>query len=227
MFKSISPKLLMAAAILALGAMPSSNVNAETVPLPENIEEQAPIEVGIGETAPPFVVPNVKGEDVSLAGALTKGPVVLSFYRGSWCPYCNDQLYSFQEILSEIEGEGAQLIAVSPEKPESGLDMALKKQLEFDVLHDDGNALAKTYDLLWEIPPEQREKLDEYLKGEYEKTLAEFNGTESYQLPVPATFVIDKDGTIEYMFKDPDYSKRADNQEILSILRRLKKERAE
>ncbi|MCB9975387.1 MAG: AhpC/TSA family protein [Rhodospirillales bacterium] len=218
MFKTLLKNFFL---IALFAAVPLMGAHGAETAAPDSAPAQAHSEVTVGSAAPIFVLPDVRGGEVSLPGLLTEGPVVLSFYRGSWCPYCNDQLYGFQEVLPEIEKLGAKLVAVSPELPESAMDMALKKQLTFHVLHDQNNAIARTYGLIWPVPDDKRAWLDGKLKEKHGKNLAEFNGIETYELPIPATFVINSDGTIVYLFKDPDYTKRADNKDILAALKTL------
>jgi peroxiredoxin len=172
----------------------------------------------IDSIAPDFTLPNANGEMRSLYELLENGPVILTFYRGGWCPYCNDQLYAYQQILPEFEELGAQLVAVSPEKPESVQDTALKSGLTFEVLSDDGNKVARLYDLIWLVPENQRAGFSKWLKEATGKTLAEYNGIDNFELPIPATFVIAQDGTIAYVFKDKDYKKRAANADIIKAL---------
>lgn len=177
--------------------------------------------IGIGDTAPDFELPNADGEMRTLYEFLENGPVILSFYRGGWCPICNDQLYAYQQILPEFEELGARLVAISPEKPESAQDTMSKNYVSFEVLSDEGNVVARQYDLLWTVPEEKREEFSTWLKGETGKTLAEFNGVENYELPIPATFVIAQGGKVVYVFKEEDYKKRAKNEDIINALENL------
>ncbi len=179
--------------------------------------------INIGDKAPDFTLPNADGNERTLYDLLQNGPVVLTFYRGGWCPYCNDQLYEFQENLKEFKEQGAQLVAVSPEQPKSMVDTVLKNQLTFEVLSDLGNKVARDYDLIWVVPKEKRAGFEKWLKSTTGMTLAEFNGVDSNELPIPATFVISQNGEVTYMFKDEDYSKRASQNDILAALDQLNK----
>lgn len=181
--------------------------------------------IDIGDKAPDFTLPNMDGEPRTLYDILQNGPVVLSFYRGGWCPYCNDQLYGYQQILPEFEELGAQLVAISPETPQSAQDTAVKNEVTFEVLSDEGNVVTRQYDLLWTVPEDKRDRFSDWLKGETGKTLAEFNGVGKYELPIPATFVIAQNGTVVYVFKDEDYKMRADNDAILTALENLHAQR--
>lgn len=177
--------------------------------------------ITIGTKAPDFMLPNAKGEQRRLSEMLQDGAVILSFYRGGWCPICNDQLYAYQQVLPEFEELGAQLVAVSPEKPESMQDTASRNALTFEVLSDEGNKISRLYDLIWTVPEDKRAEFSKWLDQETGKTLAEFNGADNYELPIPATFIIAQDGTVVYVFRDEDYTKRARNEDILKALENL------
>ncbi len=172
----------------------------------------------IGDKAPDFALTNADGNERTLSTLLKNGPVILTFYRGSWCPYCNDQLYAYQENLDEIEGAGAQLIAISPEKPTSMVDQVLIKDLEFEVLSDAGNEVIRKYGLVWFADKKTLEKTSRYVEQKTGETLAERNGLESAELPIPGTFVINTDGIVTYAFVDEDYKKRAPIKDVLKAL---------
>lgn len=208
----------------------TASVEEEGITDPEHappIETEHESAIQIGSKAPDFELPNAEGDLRRLSDMLDRGPVVLSFYRGGWCPYCNDQLYAYQQILPEFQDLGAELVAISPETPQSAQDTAVKQELEYEVLSDEGNVVTRQYDLLWTVPEEKREGFSEWLQGETGKTLAEFNGIGEYELPIPATFVIAQDGTVVYVFKDEDYKKRADIDDILAALENLNEHAAE
>lgn len=177
--------------------------------------------LSVGDKAGDFTLPNANGNKVRLYEVLKIGPVVLSFYRGGWCPICSNQLRGLQKILPEIEGLGAQLIAVSPEPPTYVEATRVKDLLTFEVLSDKGNGLAKQYGILWTVPEQHREELDAWLKESTGKTLADYNDQKGYELPVPATFVINKDGTVIYAFKEVNYALRANPEDILQALRSI------
>ncbi len=174
--------------------------------------------INLGDKAPDFSLPNAHGEMRSLADLLKKGPVVLSFYRGGWCPICNEQLQSYQADLESFQELGAQLVAVSPEKPESAQDTAVKNMLKFEVLSDEGNEIARLYDLVWSIPEESRDGFDAWLMSSEGKTLHDFNGLSNYELPIPATFVIRPNGEIAYLFRDQNFKNRAKNTDLINAL---------
>jgi len=170
----------------------------------------------VGEKAPDFNLPNPKGESVNLHSLLEKGPVILNFYRGGWCPYCNLELNAYQKHLEEINDLGASLVAISPETPDNSLSTAEKNDLKFDVLSDVGNKTANQFGLVFKLPSELHEI---YLK--FGINIPKFNGDDSWEIPMPGTYVIDKDGTVKYAFADADYTKRADPDEVISKLQEL------
>lgn len=182
--------------------------------LSSTIADKAP---GTGDKAPDFSLPHVRGHRLSLSEALGSGPVVLSFYRGSWCPFCNLELNALQQHMPEIRACGARLIAVSPEKPDSSLNHAEKTGLEFDVLSDLGNQVAREYGLVMQVPQSMRPL---YMQWGLNLPLA--NGDDSYEIPVPATYVIDSQGTIRAAYVDKDYTRRMEPIDIIDSLQAIK-----
>lgn len=169
-----------------------------------------------GEKAKDFTLKNHVGGDINLYDELEKGPVVLTFYRGSWCPFCNRQLKAYQEILSDIQELGAQLIAISPETPDNTLSMQEKNELEFQVLSDPRGIVSAKYNVLFDVP--------DYLKSAYEKIdidLESFNGKANWILPVPATFMIDETAEIRFSHVNPNFMSRLEPYDILRALRNL------
>ena len=144
-----------------------------------------------GDMAPVFNLPNVRGENISLSELLTKGPVVLNFYRGVWWPFCNLELRALQLKLSEITSLGAQLVAVSPQLPDNSLSTAEKLSLTFEVLSDVGNKVARDFGIVFTLP----ETLRDIYKG-FGIDLPASNGDQTFELPVPATYIIDRQGII-------------------------------
>ncbi|MEM1183615.1 MAG: peroxiredoxin-like family protein [Planctomycetota bacterium] len=167
----------------------------------------------VGDDAPEFVLPDAVGRSVSLAELLGEGPVVLVWYRGGWCPYCNITLRAYQERLDDIKAAGATLVAISPEVPDKSLDTRQKNELDFAVLSDVRNVVAKQYGVVFELMPAVADKY-----RELGLNLLEYNGNESNELPLSATYVIGQDGKITYSFLDADYTKRADPDEVMAAL---------
>jgi len=168
-----------------------------------------------GDLAPDFSLPDATGKPVALAAELRKGPVVLKFYRGGWCPYCNLDLRAYQQALPELRSLGAQMIAVSPEAPDHSLSTAEKNALAYPVLSDVGAKVAGAYRLAFQ--------LSEELKTIYRsrgRDLAEWNGGD-WTLPAPGTFVIGPDGRIALAHVDADYRSRLEPAAAIAVLRRL------
>lgn len=174
-----------------------------------------------GDRAPDFCLPDARGGLVGLRDLLAKGPVVVSFYRGGWCPYCNLELHALQNELPEIQRLGGQLVAISPQTPDESLSTSEKNELEFAVLSDAGSATARAYGIAFDLAEE--------LQPIYARSghaLPEKNGDESWVLPIPATYVIDTNGDVVLAFVDVDYRNRLEPAEIVAALESLRKERS-
>jgi peroxiredoxin len=167
-----------------------------------------------GDEAPAIVLVNAKGETVDVRALLKKGPVIVTFYRGGWCPYCNIELKAFQDVLPRIKAAGASLVAISPEKPDDSLSTAEKNALTFEVLSDVGQEVGRAFGLVYEFTDE--------LRGVYQGfglDIPAKNGTPGeWALPVSATYVIDTNGSIIYAYTDADYRDRADPEDVLKVL---------
>jgi peroxiredoxin len=170
----------------------------------------------VGDRAPAIVLKNAKGVTVDVSKLLKKGPVIVAFYRGGWCPYCNLELRAYQEILPEIVAAGASLVAISPEKPDDTLSTAEKNALTFEVLSDVGQRVGRAFGLVYEFT----EELKSAYRG-FDLDIPAHNGTPGeWALPVSATYVIDRDGSIIYAYTDVDYRDRADPREVLKAVTR-------
>jgi len=167
----------------------------------------------IGSKAPDFKGADQRGNDIHLKDLLKKGKVVLLFYRGYWCPYCNRELSRLQDSLGLILDKGATVIAVTPEKPENIGKTVEKTKAEFSILHDVDLKIMKAYDVKFEVP---ENTVTRYRNGNID--LVDINGKNGTNLPVPAVFIIDKEQTITYRFFDRDYKKRPSIREIISNL---------
>ena len=170
----------------------------------------------VGDKASDFTLPNATSQSVTLSELLKIGPVVLTWYRGGWCPYCNLTLQRLQQELPAIKAAGAQLLALTPELPDNSLNTSQKHALDFEVLSDVGNAVARAYDLVFSLTPEVAESYQNAFD------MHGVNGDESDELPLAATYVIDQTGTITYAFLDFDYRNRAEPKDILAALQQLK-----
>ncbi|AOR32998.1 alkyl hydroperoxide reductase [Streptomyces fodineus] len=174
---------------------------------------QADRALGIGDPAPRFRLPSATGRTVALDDLLAVGPVVLTFYRGAWCPYCNIALHALQQHHTDITAHGARLVAVSPQIPDESLTLTEKHGLAFDVLSDIGSDTAKQYGLAFDLPDDLA---DVYDKLGFD--LRRVNDGHRRTLPLPATYVIDRAGTIRWAFVNPDYTTRAEPADILAAL---------
>ena len=172
----------------------------------------------VGDKAPDFALKNAAGTEVKLSELLKSGPVVLTWYRGGWCPYCNIALAALQAKLPEIKAAGARLVALTPELPDKSLSTKEKNALTFDVLTDLNHAVARQYGIVFDLTPEVRDLYKKHFD------LAEFNGADAGAgtLPLAATYIIGTDGVIRSVFVDADYRKRAEPADIVAALEKLK-----
>lgn len=167
----------------------------------------------VGAQAPRFTLSGADGEPVALADRLAVGPVVLAFYRGAWCPVCNIELRTLQERLDDITARGASLVAISPQAPDDSLPFAERMALGFDVLSDLDQSVADAYRIRFRLSDEIIEQYQEW-----GLLLPDMNADGSWDLPVPATYVIDTSGTIRARHVDPDYRRRMEPDEILAAI---------
>ena len=167
----------------------------------------------VGDVAPEFTAKDQDGKTISLKQALKKGPVVMLFYRGQWCPFCNKQLSHFSDSLPMLTAKGATILAIAPETAENVKKTVEKTKSSFPVLEDAGLAIMKSYKVNFAV--------DEMTVTKYKGYGIDFdvaNGSNGANLPVPATYIIGKDGIIKYVFFNTDYRKRASVQDILNNL---------
>ncbi|MCQ8887953.1 AhpC/TSA family protein [Pseudoalteromonas carrageenovora] len=167
----------------------------------------------IGAKVENFSLVNHNGESIELNDLLNKGPVIVSFYRGGWCPYCNLELKALNDYLAQFKTQSAQLIAISPQLPDETLSTTQKNELDFDVLSDVSNKVAEQFGLLF--------TLDERIQALYTQFGIDFEhyyGDKSFKLPLPATYVINQEGVITYAFLNEDYTLRAEPIDIMAAL---------
>lgn len=171
----------------------------------------------LGGKAPSFELPNQKGSLISLDALLTKGPVVLTFYRGSWCPYCSIQLRELQERLKDIHALGATLVAISPEAPDESLTKNEINEMDFIVLSDQDAKTASQYGIAWHVP----KFLIEHMRVDRSLDLETINNGNGNVLPIPATFVLDRAGVVTWRYVDVDYRIRSEPEDIIEALQKL------
>jgi len=169
-----------------------------------------------GDAMPDFDLPEVGGGHIQLTDLLKNSPVVINFYRGGWCPYCNLEMQALQQALPDIEQAGGTLISIAPELPEHAGETREKGNLTFPLLHDRDNALARKLGLVF--------TLADILRPVYEGfgiDLQESQGNNSFELPVPATYIVRPDGVVAFAFVDADYTQRMEPARIVEILKTL------
>lgn len=163
----------------------------------------------VGAQAPEFELSDATGKKVALKSMLEQGPVVLTWYRGNWCPFCVAQLKDYQQNLAQFKAMGASVLALSPQTVERSRELVEKSGIGFSVLSDPQSNIARAYGLAYKVP------------GSMRSDLSAFNGTDNGELPLAATYVLDRSGKVVYAFASADFRKRAETQEILSALRSM------
>jgi peroxiredoxin len=174
--------------------------------------------LGVGESAPRFTLPDATGRPVALDDLLAAGPVVLCFYRGGWCVYCNLELRAYQAIQPDLVALGATLVAISPQTPDASLSTAEKDGLAFPVLSDVGNDVARMFRL---VHPVAAEVAELYRRSGHALATRHGIDGEEAELPLPATYVIDREGRVRFAFVSPDYVERAEPSDVLAALRSI------
>lgn len=167
--------------------------------------------LSVGDRAPDFTLPNALGMEVSLAECLKSGPVIVKFYRGEWCPICNLDLRAIQKVYPKIRSLGSSVLAVSPQKSDGALSAKQKNDLEFEVLSDADQKVITDYRLQFDPGEDYHSRRD----------LTLLNGDGSRFLPVPATFIINRDLTIEAAHVEANYTERMDPEMMLAVLERI------
>ena len=167
----------------------------------------------VGARAPEFELSDHDGKSVSLSRLLAGGRLVLCFIRGRWCPFCVGQMEAMNLVASQIEGAGASLVAISPQTVKQSYFMHDQHKLRFPLLSDPGNQVALKFGLTYRVP-----ELQEAVYRRAFVNLPLANGDESWELPIPATFVLDRDGTVLYASANEDYAERPEPADILSVL---------
>ncbi|MBY0450073.1 MAG: AhpC/TSA family protein [Cyanobacteria bacterium] len=170
----------------------------------------------VGDTAPSFSLPSATGQTITLESLLYKGPAVVVFYRGGWCPYCNLELRAYQRLLPEIQKAGGQLVAISLQSPDETLSTQEKNELAFPVLSDTDGKVTQAFGLLFELP--------DYLQALYTELghdLPNIQSVGKWALPVPGTFVIAPNGKIVSSYADVNYRVRMEPEEALAAVKAI------
>jgi len=192
--------------IIVLGLLVFINVGLKAQEKPEGLF--------INSKAPDFTLKDQQGNSVKLKDVLRNGPVVLVFYRGHWCPYCNKHLKKLEDSLQFIKNKGAQLIAVTPEKSENIAKTVEKTKAGYTIIYDEDMKIMKAYEVAYAV---DEKTIARYKRADID--LGANNGQKNVvYLPVPAVYIISKAGTVVYRFFEPDYKKRATVKEILDNL---------
>lgn len=183
-----------------------------------SVEDAAKTALNVGAKMPAFSLKDSLGNTVNSKDLLKQGNLVLVFYRGAWCPFCNKYLHQLQQNLAQIKQAGGNLVAISVENPDRSLAIAKKNELEFTVLSDPNLNVARMFHIVYQLPDATNEK---YKKGGLD--LAKYNSTEKPELPISATYIVDKKGKIVFAYIEPDYKKRAEPSVLLAELAKLKR----
>jgi peroxiredoxin len=172
--------------------------------------------LAIGAKAPAFELPDHNGKLVSSAALLNKGRLVICFIRGRWCPFCVGQMEAMNSIASQIAAAGASLVAISPQSEKQAYFMHDQHKLAFPLLVDANNEVARQFGLVYRVPEEQQ--------AIYRRTfinLSFVNGDDSWELPIPGTYIVDRDGTIPFACANEDYTERPEPLDVLSALEKI------
>jgi peroxiredoxin len=170
--------------------------------------------LAVGSPMPQFSLPDHNGKVVSSADLLRRGRLVVCFFRGRWDPFCCGQMEAMSRALPEIEAGGASMVAISPQTVKQSFFMADQHRLGFPLLSDAGNHVARQFGLVYRVPPEQ-----ERIYGRAFINLPLANGDDSWELPIPAAYVVDRDGTVLFAYANEDYSERAEPGAIVERLK--------
>ena len=176
--------------------------------------------VALGETVENFTLRDQQRRSVTLYDLLNEGPVVLKFYRGGWCPYCNRELKALHHALPEIEYSGAQIVAITPESRANIAHTVRKNALDFSILHDVNSEVARSFGIAF--------NLSEYMKAFYRSlglNLSLRNADVMVRLPLPATYLIHPNYTVQYAFVDEDYTQRAETTDVIAALKTIQQAR--
>lgn len=233
----ISAEIIPQPAPLPVAAAAAPSLDAQLRGVTEKVREQIPADrftamvaateklkatgiaehsLQVGQMMPEFSLPDPTGRLVSSRELLARGPLLVTFYRGNWCPYCNLALAALQTHLPEIQSLGASLVAISPQTPDNSLTMQEKHSLAFPVLSDKNLTVARRFGLVFTLPDELRP-----IYKDFGIDLVKQNGTDTYELPLPATYLIDRSGKVRNAFIEVDYRRRLDPVAAVEWLKKL------
>jgi peroxiredoxin len=167
-----------------------------------------------GDVMPPFVLPDENGRLVSLKDLLAQGPAIVTFHRGHWCPYCRISINTLGKAQSRIEALGARMVAIVPDREQFAAEMKQDSNVKFPILSDVDNGYAMSLNLAIWVGAE----MEEYMT-KIGRRLPQYQGNDSWMLPIPATFVVGQDGRVKARFVDPDYRKRMAVEELIAALK--------
>ena len=195
-------------------------VNHMRANIPNDFAQNQTKPIGVGDKLPPFNLPNAVGTSVSSDDLLKRGPLLIIFYRGAWCPFCNLTVAAYQKHISAIHSKGVEVVAISPELPNTSMTMTEKNKLDFAVLTDRDLSYSHQLGIVWEHPKEMQDVFKQMGVDFVERT-----GRSSLEVPIPATFLVGQDGIIMNAYTDPDYSKRLEPTTAVQWIDEMKSER--
>ena len=181
-------------------------------------EDAAKMALNVGTKMPAFNLKDDQGKSVSSDELLKQSNLVVVFYRGSWCPFCNLYLRKLQQNIQQIKASGGNLVAISVENPDNSLAIAKKNEIDFTVLSDPNLTVARQFGIVYQLPA----ATDEIYKTKYNLDIAKHNEMDKPELPLSATYVINQKGEITYAWLEPDYKKRAEPSAIIESLSKIK-----
>jgi peroxiredoxin len=203
---------------MQVSRLPADLLDDLTSPIAELIQSRAADKaLKEGAQAPDFTLPDAHGQPVTLSSLLQQGPVIVTFYRGIWCNFCNLELNAYQQAMPLLREAGGFVVAISPQTQDHCLTLAERKELTFPVLSDIGNQVARQFGIVFTI----NERAQAAHKKVH-KELPKFNGDDTWEIPIPGTFLIDQSGTIRLSYVDPDFMQRLDPLVIIERLKDLK-----
>jgi len=203
---------------MQVSRLPADLLDDLTSPIAELIQSGAAEKaLKEGDQAPDFTLPDQHGQPVTLSHLLKQGPVIVTFYRGIWCNFCNLELNAYQQAMPLLQEAGGFVVAVSPQTQDHCLSLAEKKELTFPVLSDLRNHVARQFRIVFTVNERARAA-----HKKVNKVLPNFNGDDTWEIPIPGTFLVDQSGTIRLSYVDPDFMQRLDPLIIIERLIEIK-----